>query len=121
MKYMLLIYGDESQREAMTPDEREAEMPKWYEYTMDLQNAGVLISGEPLQGTSTATTVRPDGGSIVVTDGPFAETKEALGGFYMIDVETLDEAIDWAKRCPGATWGPIEVRPLMDFPMPDAG
>lgn len=119
MRYMLLIYGDEAKRQAMTDAERAAEMPLWMTYTNDLAAAGVLRGGDALHFTTASTTVRPDGGSVVVTDGPFAETKEALGGYYLIDVPSLDEAIDWAKRCPGATMGPVEVRPLMEMPMPE--
>lgn len=116
MKYMLLIYGDESQREQMSEAERAAEMPKWMDYTMDLQTSGALIAGDALHTTASATTVRAQ----LVTDGPFAETKEALGGYYLIEAAGLDEAIEWAKRCPGAAGGSIEVRPVMEMPMPEA-
>ncbi len=119
MKYMLLIYGNEAQREAMTDAERDAEMPQWIEYTMALQRAGVLVGGDALHFTTSATTVRGPGQAAIVTDGPFAETKEALGGYYLIDAPSLDEAIDWAKKCPGAAYGAIEVRPLMNMPVPE--
>ena len=119
MRYMLLIYGNEAARAAMTDAERQAEMPQWTQYTTELQQAGVLRGGDALHFTTAATTVRGPGSSAIVTDGPFAETKEALGGYYLIDAPSLDEAIEWAKKCPGAAYGAVEVRPLMDMPVPE--
>lgn len=110
MRYMLLIYEDES-----GPQPSEAEMAKWFEYTEALRNAGVHLAGDALLPTSSATTVRVKSGETVATDGPFAETREQLGGFYIIDVEDLDAAIEWAAKVPNAHKGSIEVRPVMEF------
>ena len=115
-QYMLLIYAPED--DPRTPEERAAEMPRWYEYTQALQDAGVMVAGDALQPIDAATTVRIRDGETVVTDGPFAETKESLGGYYLIDVPDLDEALKWAARIPSAPYGPIEVRPIMVFDMP---
>jgi hypothetical protein len=116
MRYMLLIYGDESTRGNGTEAEQQAEMQKWFDYTREMRSAGVSQLGDALQPTPTATTVRNQGDEPLVTDGPFAETKEQLGGFYMLDVADLDEAIKWAAKCPGAKYGSIELRPVMEFP-----
>ncbi|HSJ09997.1 MAG TPA: YciI family protein [Longimicrobiales bacterium] len=110
MRYLILIY----ENEATTPQD-EAEFAKWMAYTESLKAAGVLRGGEALQPTSTATTVRVQDGRMITTDGPFAETKEQLGGFYMIECENLDEALKWAAEIPSAARGPVEVRPIMDF------
>ncbi len=90
-------------------------MAEWNDYTESLKSAGVFLSGEALEPTQTATTVRLKEGERVVTDGPFAETREVLGGYYAIDVPDLDAAIDWAAKCPGAKFGSMEVRPIMEF------
>jgi hypothetical protein len=116
MRYMLLIYGDESGWSQLTGEEADAEMGKWFSYTQELQDAGVSTVGDALQPSATATTVRDRGGELMVTDGPFAETKEQLGGYYLLDVKDLDEAIKWAHKCPGATRGTIELRPIQEFP-----
>jgi hypothetical protein len=117
MRYLLLIYGEPSVYEGMTEDEQRADMQDWFSYTEDLQKAGVSESGAALQPASTATSLRDDGkGGPVVTDGPFAETKEQLGGYYLLNVADLDEAIKWAQRCPGVKYGTIELRPVMEFP-----
>ena len=116
MRYMLLIYGDESQLGTGTEEEQQAEMQRWFQYTEELRAAGVSSAGEALQPTATATSVRDDGGQPLVTDGPFAETREQLGGYYLLDVADLDEAIKWAHRCPGAKNGTIELRPIMELP-----
>lgn len=115
MKYMLLIYGPEWDGSAMSPDDQKAELDRWWAYTAAMQEAGVMLAGDALQPTATATSVRVREGKDTVTDGPFAETKEVLGGYYLLDVPSLDEAIEWAKRCPGASYGTIELRPLMIF------
>jgi hypothetical protein len=115
MRYLLLIYGDESQYGQMSEAELEADMEKWREYTSALMAAGASPGGEALQSTSTATSVRDDNGNPLVTDGPFAETREQLGGYYVLDVENLDEAIKWAHRCPGSKVGTIELRPIQEF------
>ena len=120
MQYVLLIYGDEAagaeRFEQMSEEERNADMAGWYGYTQALKDAGVYVAGEALQPTATATSVRVENGSPVVTDGPFAETKEALGGFYIVDVESQEQANDWAAKIPSAPHGPVEVRPVMVFP-----
>ena len=111
MQYMLLIYGNEAAMAASTTPPTEAYAP-WIAYTKALKDAGVMVAGDPLAPTTTATTVRAPGGKRQVQDGPFAETKEQLGGYYLIDVADLDAAIDWATKCPGAAYGSIEVRPV---------
>jgi hypothetical protein len=110
MRYLILIYENEA-----TAPQNESEMQRWIEYTDELSKAGVMLGGEALHPTSAATTVRLKNGKRVVTDGPFAETKEQLGGFYLIDVPNLDEALKWAEKIPSADRGPVEVRPVMDF------
>jgi len=116
MQYMVLIYGNEK---SWTPPANEAEgaamMQPWFDYTAALKSAGVYISGEALQMTPTATTVRMRNGEPVFTDGPFAETKEQLGGFYVLDCPNLEEAMKWAARCPGVQNGSIELRPVQSF------
>lgn len=112
-KYMILIYAPAEG--GPSPEQLEAEFPKWMEYTQSVQDAGVLVAGDALQGTDTATTVRVRDGDTVVSDGPFAETKENLGGFYIIDVPHLDEALRWAAKIPSAPYGSVEVRPVMVF------
>jgi hypothetical protein len=115
MRYLLLIYGEENRYARMSEAESQADMAKWWEYDSAIKGAGAASSGEALQPTSTATTVRDDGGKPIVTDGPFAETKEQLGGYYILDVENLDAAIEWAHKCPGAKSGSIELRPIQEF------
>ena len=113
MRYLLLIYGDESAYGRMSEAELQADMQKWGEYTAAITAAGASPGGEALQPT--ATTVRDDGGKPIVTDGPFAETKEQLGGYYLLDVENLDEAIRWAHRCPASKYGTVELRPILEL------
>lgn len=110
MQYMLLIYEDEN-----NPPPDDAEMAKWFEVTEAMKAAGVHVAGDALHPTSSATTVRVQGGDTVATDGPFAETREQLGGYYVVDVDDLDAAIEWASRMPNAHKGSIEVRPVMVF------
>ncbi len=117
MKYMLLIYMP-TDHPAPPPEQAQAEMDAWFAYTGALAAAGVLVGGDPLALPSEATTVRVRDGKRLVTDGPFAETKEVLLGYYLIDVPTLDEAIDWAEKLPATPWGATEVRPVMDVEMP---
>ncbi len=116
MQYAILIYGDEKQAGKMTQEEQNQDFARWMQYTKDLGAAGVMRGGEALQPIGTATTVRVRNGSARNTDGPFAETKEQLGGFYLIDVANLDQALSWAAKCPGAAYGSIEVRPIMEIP-----
>ena len=118
MRYMLLIYTDESGWGNLSEADQQAEMGKWYGYTEEMRAAGVSDQGEALQPTATATSVREDGGEPLLTDGPFAETKEQLGGYYILNVADLDEAINWAHKCPAAPVGTIELRPIQEFPDP---
>jgi hypothetical protein len=111
---MLLIVGDESRYAEMSEEEGRAQMQRWTEYTKDLVDAGAFVAGEGLQTSTTATTVRVQDGERLLTDGPFAETKEQIGGFYLIDCANLDEAVDWAAKLPSAEWGVTEIRPVMD-------
>jgi len=121
MQYMLLIYGDE-QGWAEIPEEHRNEIfGQFFAYGDALEKAGALVAGSALQPTATATTVRVEDGETLLTDGPYAETKEQLGGYYLIDVETLDEALEWAARIPSAQLGqPVEVRPLQPMRRPEA-
>ncbi|WP_437193474.1 YciI family protein [Planctomicrobium sp. SH527] len=119
MKYMLLIYGKEN---AITEDERAACMEKSTQVCHDLNAQGKFVAASPLHPVSTATSVRLREGKRLITDGPFAETTEQLGGFYLIDVSDLDEAISVASRLPPAKWGTVEIRPIFelpDIPVPD--
>lgn len=112
MKVMALIYGDASRWEAMADDEREAVYDRYRAFSDEAQAAGVLVGGAELGSTNDATTVRVRQSETLVTDGPYAEVKEALGGYFVLDVETMDEAIDFASKIPGAETGAVEVRPL---------
>src|SRR5438132_11539312 len=115
MKYLLTIYGDETRWEHITPEEGQAIMNAYWAFQSEVETAGAFIAGEGLQSTGTATAVRVRDGERMLTDGPFAETKEQLGGFYMLECKDLDEAIEWAARIPGASHGSVEVRPVMDY------
>ena len=113
MKYMLLIYVDpQAAPEGGTP-EAAAEFEAYGAYTQELIGAGVMVSGDPLHGNDTATTVRLRSGETLTSDGPFAETKEHLGGYYIVDVADLDAAIAWAAKIPSASHSAVEVRPVM--------
>ena len=112
MQYMLLIYGDESAGVNATEEAKRKVFTAYMEYNEALKEAGALIAGDALRPTSTATSVRVRKEEAAVTDGPFAETTEQLGGYYLIDVENLDEALAWAKKCPGSWDGTVEVRPV---------
>jgi hypothetical protein len=114
MKYLLLIYVDEAQGRAIAANKDDANkmMPAYTAYAGALQQAGILVGGERLQFSDTATTVRIADGKTKVLNGPYAEAKEQLGGYFMIDVPDLDSALSWAARCPGASHGVVEVRPL---------
>ena len=112
MQYLLLIYNSEAGM-AAAPREAAIQMSAAYgAYTEAMKKAGVFVGGERLRFTSTATSVRVAGGKTNVIDGPYADTKEQLGGYYMIDVPDMDAAISWAARCPGAGTGTMEVRPV---------
>ena len=113
MKYMLLIYMAE---DAMKPEERESCYAESTQLCHDLQARGQFISASPLQPVATASSVRVREGKRIVTDGPFTETREYLGGYFMIDVKDLNEAINVAAKIPGAKKGTVEVRPVMELP-----
>jgi hypothetical protein len=113
MQYMLLIYGAGDGWETLTPEQQKEIGAAYFAFSEELQSSGKMVAGDALQDTSTATSVRVRDGETLTTDGPFAETKEVLGGYYVIDVETLDEALEWAAKIPGAAFGTIEVRPVV--------
>jgi hypothetical protein len=115
MKYLCTIYGDESQMTSATPEQGNQMMAAYNAFTTEVTDAGALLGGEGLQPTTTATTVRVRDGERLLTDGPFAETKEQLGGFYLLECQNLDEAIEWASKIPGAAFGSVEVRPVMNY------
>jgi hypothetical protein len=115
MKYLLTLWGDESRYADRPPEQLQEDMKHWDAYTIETKVAGAFVGGEGLQPTATATTVEiQPSGDHIVTDGPFAETKEQLGGFYLLDCENLDDAIAWAKKVP-MPGGKVEVRPVMDY------
>ena len=114
MHYMILIYGNEKgfATLAADPAAQRAIYAAYNEYGSAMRTAGVLRGGAELKPTHSATTVRVQNGKTLTTDGPFAETREQLGGYYLIDVPDLDQAVQWAARCPAAQGGSIEIRPL---------
>ena len=117
MKYMLLIYEDEK-RPGVSDAEWQQMMGEYMQFTKDIQTSGHYKTGAPLKPTATATCVRIRAGKRAVTDGPFAETREQLGGYYLIEARDLDDAISIAARIPSARLGTIEVRPVMEIPAP---
>ena len=113
---MLLIYDAEAKMAGKTQQELEGEMGGWFQCTEDLQKSGKMLGGEALQPTSTSTTVRATESGTITSDGPFAETKEQLGGYYIIDADDLDAAIEWSAKMPHVLGGgAVEVRPVMEF------
>ena len=118
MEYLLAMYGDEKAQEQIrsSPELMEPMMGAWFQYDEQLRKAVKVISGNALQPTSTATTIRAKDGQTITSDGPFAETKEQMGGYYLIDVKDLDEALEWAAKIPNLPGGgPVEVRPVAVF------
>ena len=118
MQYILLIYSRESDREARQKDPAAAKavMEDYFAYNKEAQQAGVFVGGDALHPVATATTVRLAEGKVMHTDGPFAETKEQLGGYYLLECSDLDDALAWAAKCPAVKHGQaIEVRPVMKF------
>jgi hypothetical protein len=115
MKYLCLIYEDESLWPTMSKTESDSMMADYGALTADIKKSGKYIAGEALQPTTSATTVRVRNGATLTTDGPFAETKEQLGGFYMIEAKDLNDAIQVAARIPAARYASVEVRPVMTF------
>jgi hypothetical protein len=115
MRYLCLIYENEKAWESKPQSELEAIMGEYFAFTENIRSNGKLVAGEALQPTQTATTVKVRNGKISTTDGPYAETKEQLGGFYLIDAKDLNDAIQVASKIPGARDGAVEVRPVIDF------
>jgi hypothetical protein len=112
VKYMALIYGDEERWSSASPEERDAAYERYRAFGDAGAGAGVVVGGAELGYTRDATTVRVRNDETLVTDGPYAEVKEALGGYYLLECDSLEEALDWAARIPGAEHGAVEVRPL---------
>jgi len=115
MKYMLLIFASEANRQTASKAVVEQITAAYGAYTEAMTKSGAYVTGNRLRPTASATTVRVNNGKTQVLDGPYAETKEQLGGYYLIDVPDLDAALSWAARCPGASHGVIEVRPVWDM------
>ncbi|HXE26482.1 MAG TPA: YciI family protein [Roseiarcus sp.] len=115
MQYLLLLHSDEKAMQAATQDQSTAMLAAYGAYTKAMSDAGVRVGSARLRPTSTATTVRVKNGKTQALNGPYAEVKEQLGGFYLIEAPDLDQAISWAARCPGAEHGAIEVRPIWEM------
>ena len=115
MKYLCLIYSDETQWPKLSQEEMGRMMSEYMAFGTDIQKSGNYIRGDRLQPTQTATTVRIRNGKMSTTDGPFAETKEQLGGYYLVEAKDLNDAIQIASRIPGARFGSIEVRPVAEM------
>lgn len=116
MQYLLLIYANEAEQQKRTPAESAQIFDAYMSFSKSIKDSGHMKGGEPLEPVSTATTVRVKGDKVVRTDGPFAETREQLGGYYVIEAKDLDEAVAIAARIPDARGGCIEVRPIMKIP-----
>jgi len=119
MRYMFLLYGATDAGPAHGSPEAAAEMQEWFVYTQAMAEAGVLVAGDPLHPIESATTITVRDGATVTTDGPFAETKEVLGGYYIVDVPDLDAALAWGAKAPIARYGSVEVRPIADMGEPE--
>jgi hypothetical protein len=117
VQYMLLIYDDETIWSSMPEEERNGVMQEYFSYTEELKQAGKYVAADALQATETAKTIEVRDGTTLTTDGPFAETKEQLGGYYVVDVDSEEEALEWAAKIPSARFGKIEVRPVVVFPV----
>jgi hypothetical protein len=116
MKFLLLLYGDETKWMDMSPEEAQQSVEVWNAYGQQLTDAGVLVSGEALAPTTEATTVRLSQQESIRTDGPFAETREQLGGYYLLDCKDIDDAAGWAAKVPDlGEGGSVEVRPVVDW------
>lgn len=118
MKYMLLIYDDEQVWSKLSGTERQQIMGEYRQFSQQIRSGGQYVAGSQLQPTSTATSVRLRNGKALLTDGPFAETREQLGGYYLVDAKDLDEALAIATRIPSARMGTVEVRPLVEVTAP---
>jgi hypothetical protein len=115
MKYMLLIYANHLEAPQYTPEQQQGAMKAWNTFGQEAQAAGVLLHSEGLMPVTSARTVRVRSGKMMATEGPFAETHEQLGGYYMLDCKDIDEAIEWAAKLPGAWFGSVEVRPVASY------
>jgi hypothetical protein len=115
MRYLCLIYDEEKKLGAMPKSESDAFMGEYFAFTEDIKKSGHYLGGEALQPVNTATSVRVRSGKMSTTDGPFAETKEQLGGYYLIEAKDLNDALQVASRIPSAKFGTVEVRPIQDF------
>jgi len=118
MKYILLIHHDEQAWDTLSDAERQPLLAEFRQLRQQLLSSGQYVDGAPLQPTSTATSVRLRSGKRLVTDGPFAETREQLGGYFLVDAKDRDEALGIAARIPAARWGTVEVRQIVDAPAP---
>lgn len=116
MKYMLLIYSDPKAWEGLAEADMGAMMGEYFAFTQSIIESGEMVAGDPVQGLETATTVTVRGGEQIVTDGPFAETKEVLGGYYVVDVTSVERAHELAAQIPDARTGKVEVRPILEMP-----
>ncbi len=114
MKYMLLLYASESEAQNFTPEEHQALAKEWKSLLKEVAAAGVLLANNGLASVTSATTVRRREGKTLITDGPFAETHEQFGGYFLLDCQDLDEAIHWAAKIPHARYGSVEIRPQWD-------
>ena len=118
MRYLCVIYDEEAKMGTMSKEEGEAFMGEYFAFTDDIKKSGHYLAGEALQPVATATTVRVRNGKLSTTDGPFAETKEQLGGYYLINARDLNEAIQIAAKIPSSKTGSVEVRPVVEFDAP---
>ena len=116
MQYMILIVDNENESSSATPADREKMFVAYDTYTKELQKAGVMLAGDPLLPTARGARIKVRDGKRTVKDGPFTEAKEVVGGYYLIQVKSKEEAVEWAARCPGAHGGEIELREVMEFP-----
>ena len=114
MQYMALLYDDETSDQDATPEQMQAVLQRYFAFNEEAKAAGVFVAGDALKPTATATCVRNREGKMLMTDGPFAETKEQLGGYYLLECKDLDEALKWAAKIPVADSGTVEVRPVLD-------
>jgi hypothetical protein len=114
MRYILLIYGDESSLAGLSHDDRHEMNEAYGVFSNELIERGIMRGGDELASTTSATTVGERGGEVLVTDGPFAETKEQLGGYFIVDVDDLDTAIELAKKMPAVHGGLVEIRPIVE-------
>ena len=121
MQFMCLIYDDQKAWQEFSEEEQKAAMAQYFAFTEEARQAGVYVAADALQPVETATLVRLRDGEVLLTDGPYAETKEQLGGYYIFDVDSIDEAVNWAAKIPSAQWGSIEVRPVVVFDREEVG